>query len=226
MPSAEEVRKVSRLLEMSLGRPLRPNQMDPIGGLVLAILSQNTNDRNRDRAFGRLRERFGSWEEVALASPSEVEEAIRPAGLSKVKSERIINCLRTLKGGDGTLDSLKGMSLEEAEGFLTSIPGIGLKTARCVLLFQLGLPAFPVDTHILRVARRLGLVDPKATAEKAQETLSTGAPPGTNLELHLLLIDHGRRVCRARRPRCGVCPLQAVCAASNPAESGFSTSPR
>ncbi len=211
MPSAEEVRKVSRLLEMSLGRPLRPNQMDPIGGLVLAILSQNTNDRNRDRAFGRLRERFGSWEEVALASPSEVEEAIRPAGLSKVKSERIINCLRTLKGGDGTLDSLKGMSLEEAEGFLTSIPGIGLKTARCVLLFQLGLPAFPVDTHIMRVSKRLGWIPEKASARKAHEILQNSIPHDLVLDLHINMIRLGRTLCRPRNPRCGQCPLLEEC---------------
>lgn len=211
MPSAEEVRKVSRLLEMSLGRPLRPNQMDPMGGLVLAILSQNTNDRNRDRAFGRLRERFGSWEEVALASPSEVEEAIRPAGLSKVKSERIINCLRTLKGGDGTLDSLKGMSLEEAEGFLTSIPGIGLKTARCVLLFQLGLPAFPVDTHIMRVSKRLGWIPEKASARKAHEILQNSIPHDLVLDLHINMIRLGRTLCRPRNPRCGQCPLLEEC---------------
>ena len=211
MPSAEEVRKVSRLLEMSLGRPLRPNQMDPIGGLVLAILSQNTNDRNRDRAFGRLRERFGSWEEVALASPSEVEEAIRPAGVSKVKSERIINCLRTLKGGDGTLDSLKGMSLEEAEGFLTSIPGIGLKTARCVLLFQLGLPAFPVDTHIMRVSKRLGWIPEKASARKAHEILQNSIPHDLVLDLHINMIRLGRTLCRPRNPRCGQCPLLEEC---------------
>jgi len=211
VPSAEEVRKVSRLLEMSLGRPLRPNQMDPMGGLVLAILSQNTNDRNRDRAFGRLRERFGSWEEVALASPSEVEEAIRPAGLSKVKSERIINCLRTLKGGDGTLDSLKGMSLEEAEGFLTSIPGIGLKTARCVLLFQLGLPAFPVDTHIMRVSKRLGWIPEKASARKAHEILQNSIPHDLVLDLHINMIRLGRTLCRPRNPRCGQCPLLEEC---------------
>jgi endonuclease-3 len=211
VPSAEEVRKVSRLLEMSLGRPLRPNQMDPIGGLVLAILSQNTNDRNRDRAFGRLRERFGSWEEVALASPSEVEEAIRPAGLSKVKSERIINCLRTLKDGDGTLDSLKGMSLEEAEGFLTSIPGIGLKTARCVLLFQLGLPAFPVDTHIMRVSKRLGWIPEKASARKAHEILQNSIPHDLVLDLHINMIRLGRTLCRPRNPRCGQCPLLEEC---------------
>jgi endonuclease-3 len=211
VPSAEEVRKVSRLLEMSLGRPLRPNQTDPIGGLVLAILSQNTNDRNRDRAFGRLRERYGSWEEVALASPSEVEEAIRPAGLSKVKSERIINCLRTLKGGDGTLDSLKGMSLEEAEGFLTSIPGIGLKTARCVLLFQLGLPAFPVDTHIMRVSKRLGWIPEKASARKAHEILQNSIPHDLVLDLHINMIRLGRTLCRPRNPRCGQCPLLEEC---------------
>jgi len=211
VPSAEEVRKVSRLLEMSLGRPLRPNQMDPMGGLVLAILSQNTNDRNRDRAFGRLRERFGSWEEVALASPSEVEEAIRPAGLFKVKSERIINCLRTLKGGDGTLDSLKGMSLEEAEGFLTSIPGIGLKTARCVLLFQLGLPAFPVDTHIMRVSKRLGWIPEKASARKAHEILQNSIPHDLVLDLHINMIRLGRTLCRPRNPRCGQCPLLEEC---------------
>jgi endonuclease-3 len=182
-----------------------------MGGLVLAILSQNTNDRNRDRAFGRLRERFGSWEEVALASPSEVEEAIRPAGLSKVKSERIINCLRTLKGGDGTLDSLKGMSLEEAEGFLTSIPGIGLKTARCVLLFQLGLPAFPVDTHIMRVSKRLGWIPEKASARKAHEILQNSIPHDLVLDLHINMIRLGRTLCRPRNPRCGQCPLLEEC---------------
>ena len=211
MPSAEAVRKVSRLLEMSFGRPLRPKHMDPMSGLILAILSQNTNDRNRDRAFGRLRDRFGSWEEVAAASPSEVEEAIRPAGLSQVKSERIINCLRTLKSEDGTLDSLREMSLEEAEGFLTSIPGIGLKTARCVLLFQLGLPAFPVDTHIMRVSKRLGWIPEKASARKAHNILQNCVPHELVLDLHINIIRLGRTLCRPRNPRCGQCPLLEEC---------------
>ncbi len=213
MPSAEAVRKVSRLLEMSFGRPLRPNHMDPVAGLVLAILSQNTNDRNRDRAFWRLRERFGSWEEVAAASPSEVEEAIRPAGLSRVKSARIISCLRTLGIGDGmcSLDSLKGMSLREAEGFLTSIHGIGLKTARCVLLFQLGLPAFPVDTHIMRVSRRLGWIPEKASAQKAHEILQNSVPHELVLDLHMNMIRLGRTLCRPKNPRCGQCPVLEEC---------------
>jgi len=200
----------------------------PLDTLILTLLSQATNDGNASRAYAELRKRFPRWEDVLRADVDEIEDAIRVGGLGKSKARRIKEILERLENerGELSLDFLKGLSVREVMDYLTSFKGVGCKTAACVALFALGLDAFPVDTHILRVARRLGLVDPKATAEKAQETLSTGAPPGTNLELHLLLIDHGRRVCRARRPRCGVCPLQAVCAASNPAESGFSTSPR
>lgn len=213
MPPAEEVLEVAGALERALGLPPKASAGDPVSGLILAILSQNTNDRNRDRAFQRLRERFPAWEEVAEAQPEEVEETIRVAGLSKLKSRRIVGCLRGLMGPDGkvTMDRLRGMSVEQGQRELLAIPGVGIKTARCVLLFEFGLPAFPVDTHILRVCKRLGWLPPKASAQKAHEILQELVPPELVHSLHVHLIHLGRTRCRPRSPGCGNCPILRWC---------------
>lgn len=214
MPSTEEmVVKVAKALAQSLGTPPRASLGDPVSGLVLAILSQNTNDKNRDRAFQGLRARFPSWEDVADATPEDVEETIRVAGLSRVKSHRIVDCLKGLRGSGGrvSLEHLRGMSLEDAQRELLLIPGVGIKTARCVLLFELGLPAFPVDTHILRVAKRLGWLPLEASAQRAHRDLQELVPPHLVHELHVNLIHLGRTHCKPRSPRCGSCPILQWC---------------
>lgn len=192
--------------------PHRP-RLDPVSELVSTILSQNTSDGNRDRAFARLRERFPTWEAVRDAPVEEVEEAIRPAGLSRVKAPRIQEALRriTRQRGMLTLDFLTEMPLSEARAWLSSIPGVGPKTAAIVLLFAFGRPAFPVDTHIYRLGKRLGLLPSNVSRERAHVLLEELLPPETYLTFHLNLIRHGREVCHARRPDCLRCLLVDLC---------------
>jgi endonuclease III len=184
----------------------------PIDELILTVLSQNTNDRNRDVAYERLRMRFpGSWAEVRDAPVEAIEEAIRPGGLSNTKAVRIQEILRAL--GDDDLAWLDEAPLEEARSFLTSLPGVGRKTAACVLLFSFGRPDVPVDTHVSRVGGRLGLFRPGAPFEEAHDELTRLArgDPDDAYELHVALIRHGRRTCVARAPGCGECPLRRMC---------------
>ncbi|MDY6877868.1 MAG: endonuclease III [Chloroflexota bacterium] len=189
---------------------------DPVATLVSTILSQNTNDVNRDRAFERLRERFPTWEAVRDASLEELVEAVRPAGLAPTKAPRIQEALRRIteergERGEIGLGFLDEMGLEEAREWLLSIPGVGPKTAAIVLLFALGKPAFPVDTHVHRLARRLGLIPDRTTREKAHQLLEQLAPPEIYYSFHLNLIAHGRAVCHARNPKCGRCVLRDEC---------------
>ena len=186
---------------------------DPVATLVGTILSQNTNDVNRDRAFERLRERFPTWEAVRDASPEPLVEAVRPAGLAPTKAPRIQEALRriTAERGEISLDFLADLPLEEAREWLTSLPGVGPKTTAIVLLFALGRPAFPVDTHVHRVARRLGLVPDRTTREKAHELLEQLVPPEIYYPFHLNLIAHGRAVCHARSPEHERCVLRGDC---------------
>jgi len=186
---------------------------DPVASLVLTILSQNTNDVNRDRAFERLLARFPTWEAVRDAPPEELVEAIRPAGLAPTKGPRIQGALRTIteERGEIELGFLKEMGLEEARAWLLAIPGVGPKTAAIVLLFALGRPAFPVDTHVHRVTLRLGLIPAKTSREKAHTLLEALVPPEIYYPLHLNLIEHGRAVCHARTPECGRCILKEYC---------------
>jgi endonuclease-3 len=175
--------------------------------LILTVLSQNTNDRNRDIAYGRLRERFGSWDEVRDAPQLEVEEAIRPGGLAPTKSKVIQNILRALDGDD--LGWLETAAVEEGREYLCSLPGVGRKTAACVLLFSFGLPDVPVDTHVFRVGSRLGIFRPGASFEEAHDEMLRFADEA--YELHVSLIRHGRRTCTARNPGCPECPLLSIC---------------
>jgi endonuclease-3 len=177
--------------------------------LILTVLSQNTNDRNRDVAYGRLRERLPTWPAVRDAPEDEVEEAIRPGGISRVKASRIQTILRSLDGDD--LSWLEGAPLEEGRDHLLALPGVGRKTAACVLLFSFGLPDFPVDTHVHRVGTRLGLLRPGASFDEAHEAMRELAPPEDSYELHLNLIRHGRAICLARAPGCHECPLRRMC---------------
>ena len=197
------------------GIPLAKPHGHPIAELILTVLSQSTNDRNRDVAYLALRERFVDWEAVRDAPVDEIEAAIRPGGISKVKSARIKAILEaiteTAPGGELSLGWLASQSVPEAQAYLTSLPGVGRKTAACVLLFALGMRDVPVDTHVSRVGTRLGLFRPKAPFEEMHDTMLSITPPGEELELHLNLLRHGRRTCHARRPACADCALQRMC---------------
>jgi endonuclease-3 len=205
--------RVAEILEDVYGYPTWRPYLPPVDELVSTILSQNTNDGNRDLAFDSLKRRYDSWEAVRDAPPEDVIEAIRSAGLANQKGPRIQAALRyiTHTQGEISLDFLADMAVEQAKTWLTQIRGIGPKTAAIILLFTFNKPAFPVDTHIHRVTQRLGLIDPKTTAEQAHEELEAIIPPDQYYAAHLNIIRHGREVCHARRPNCEECPLTAYC---------------
>ena len=189
----------------------------PIAELILTVLSQSTNDRNRDVAYLRLRERLPSWEAVMRAPLADVEEAIRPGGISKVKSARIQAILRAIAADprdpphELSLDWLPRAPIDEARDYLIALPGVGRKTAACVLLFAYGLREVPVDTHVSRVGARLGLLRPGAPFSELHDGMLALTPPGQELELHVNLLRHGRRTCHARSPACGQCALWRMC---------------
>jgi endonuclease-3 len=208
------MRDISRRLARRFGEPdLCGHEISPVRNLVLTILSQNTTDANRDRAFESLMRRFPTFPRLAAAKPAEVEEAIRVGGLAKAKGAAILSALSRLKKerGDYTLGFLQSMPLPDARAYLTSFKGVGVKTANIILLFSFGLPAFPVDTHILRVTKRLGLVPGTADLAKAALALEPHVPAGKQMPLHLNLIRLGRELCRPRNPLCVECPLLAAC---------------
>ena len=202
----------SRLLE-TYGEPSWRSDLDPVSQLVSTILSQNTNDVNRDVAYERLTQRLPTWEAVRDAGVEEVVEAIRPAGLANQKGPRIQEALRTITEERGELDLgfLADLPLEEARDWLTSMKGVGPKTAAIVLLFALDRPAFPVDTHVHRVTKRLGLIGPKTSREKAHDEMERLVEPKDYFVFHINLIQHGRQICSSRKPNCSECPLQDLC---------------
>jgi endonuclease-3 len=190
---------------------------DPIAELILPVLTQATNDRNRDVAYLRLRGRFPTWEQVRDAPLAEVEEAIRPGGISKVKSARIQEILRAISAHprdpehELSLDWLARAPIEEGRDYLLALPGVGRKTAACVLLFACGMRDVPVDTHVSRVGTRLALFRAGAPFEELHDEMLALTPPGQELELHVNLLRHGRRTCHARRPACEECALARMC---------------
>lgn len=209
MADRRKVRAIRDRLRREYGRPvLRPHHA-PVDELILTVLSQNTNDRNRDVAYGRLRERFSSWAEVREASVEEVEDAIRPGGLAPTKAVRIKQILDAV--GDDNLAWLEEAPLGEARDYLCDLPGVGRKTAACVLLFSYGRPDVPVDTHVYRVGTRLGLWPERTSLEQAHDGMLRLVDPEDAYELHVLLIRHGRRTCTARNPDCETCPLRRMC---------------
>lgn len=201
-----------RLLE-HYGQPTWRNPLPALDELVSTILSQNTNDVNRDRAFEALRAKFPSWEDVRDAPTEAVIEAIRPAGLANQKGPRLQQVLRAITAERGALDLqfLKDLPVDEARAWLTRFNGVGPKTAAIVLLFSLGRPAFPVDTHVHRVTGRLGLRPEKMSADDAHAHFEKLLPPETYYAAHLNLIRHGREVCHARSPECERCVLRRMC---------------
>jgi len=212
-PGAAAVRRAHRLLEKAFGPLDPPRRLDPLEELILTVLSQNTSDVNRDRAYASLMDRFSSWEEVVEADPGDVAEAIRPGGLANTKAPRIQAILRAIEEREGRLDLgfLHRMSDEEVRDHLMGLPGVGPKTAACVLAFSLERPALPVDTHVLRVARRLGYVGSKTGADAAHEAMAHLVPAEIRVSMHVGLIRLGRAVCKPGRPRCEECPLQGLC---------------
>jgi len=206
-------KEVIALLAAQYGELPRRPRRDPLDELVLGVLSQNTSDVNSDRAFAQLKRAFPGWQSVVEGPSSRVEEAIRPGGLAPTKSLRIRAILAEVlkRRGSFDLSFLRAMPLEEAEAWLTSLPGVGPKTAAVVLLFSLGRPAFPVDTHVHRVLRRLGLAPSGASATQAQAMWEPRLAAEDVYPFHMYLIVHGRRTCAARRPRCPECNLRRRC---------------
>ncbi|MDQ3722687.1 MAG: DNA lyase [Actinomycetota bacterium] len=209
-PSRARVTRIRERLAEVYGVPVAGPHGHPIAELVLTVLSQSTNDRNRDVAYLRLRERFPSWEAVRDAPLEEIEEAIRPGGISKVKSARIQAILRAI-GDPLELDWMADAPVAESQGYLCALPGVGRKTAACVLLFSFGLRDVPVDTHVSRVAMRLLLLRPNAPFEELHDAMLALTPPGAELELHVNLLRHGRRACHSQRPACAACALRRMC---------------
>lgn len=186
---------------------------EPLDDLILTVLSQNTNDRNRDRAFDALRAKFPTWESVAAAPAAQIADCIKVAGLGDTKSERIKEILRIIKDkfGEYSIKKLSEWKTEEIRSFLVSLPGVGVKTAGVVLVFDLGRAAFPVDTHISRISRRLGWAPEKMPPDKIQEYLEATLPADRFGGAHLNFLEHGRHVCDARNPKCGECGLRKWC---------------
>jgi endonuclease-3 len=209
-PGGRRVRAIRDRLREVYGIPRAAPHRRPVEELILTVLSQSTNDRNRDVAYVRLRRRFASWEDVRDAPVHGVEEAIRSGGISKVKSARIQAILRALPD-PVSLDDLAGVPVATARERLCVLPGVGRKTAACVLLFAFGMRDVPVDTHVSRVATRLGLLRPGAPFEELHDELLAMTPRGQELELHVNLLRHGRRTCHSQRPACAACALRRMC---------------
>jgi endonuclease III len=217
--SRRRVRALADRLRAVYGRPLAVPHERPLDELVLTVLSQSTNDRNRDVAFLRLRARFGAdevdWAGVRDAPREAVEQAIRPGGISRVKSARIQAILGALaergENANSSLDWMRDAPVGEARAHLLELPGVGRKTAACVLLFAFGRREVPVDTHVSRVGGRLGLLASAAPLDQQHDQMLALTPPGRELELHVNLLRHGRRTCHARAPLCAECALARMC---------------
>jgi len=211
------VERIIELLEQEYGKLEWQPDGKPLAGLVRTILSQNTSDTNSKRAFDMLMSTFGSWQAIASAPVQEIAYAIRVGGLSKVKAVRIKEILNQIRGEQGgiSLDFLSLLDASEAKDYLMKLPGVGEKTANCVLLFSLGKPCLPVDTHVFRVARRLGLIDDRVSINEAHRLLQQQVPPSKVYQFHILMIKHGRKICHARNPECDRCILSNDCPSSS-----------
>jgi endonuclease-3 len=211
-----KIEEVIELLEREYGpRKWQPDR-NPVDVLIGTILSQNTSDTNSGRAFASLKASFDGWETVASAPAEHIAQVIKSGGLSQIKAVRIKQVLDQIEKEQGSisLDALRTMNMAEAEDYLMRLPGVGHKTARCVLLFSLGKPSLPVDTHIFRVAKRLGLLDSRASIEKAHSLLQELITPSKVYQFHVHMIEHGRRICHARQPSCHRCILRYICPSS------------
>jgi len=212
-PQQEQTTLILLRLEASYGVAIPPTARDPLDELIACILSQSTSDVNSFRAFANLKSRFPNWEAAAEASIEEVADSIRSGGLANSKAPRIQAILRSVAARHGAmnLDFLTGLSDAEGMAYLTALPGVGPKTAAIVLCFALGRPVLPVDTHVFRVAWRLGLIEKKIGEAKAHSVLQAQLQPELSFRFHVAFLTHGRRVCKAPLPRCGVCTLTDLC---------------
>lgn len=216
------LRAINRRLEQRFGPLEPPRATDPLEELVWTVLSQHTSDLNAERAFHALRAAYPTWDSVVRARPDRVADAIRSGGLANTKAVRIQEILREIAEREGGYDlsRLRDASDPEVRGYLTTLPGVGPKTAAVVMAFALGRDAIPVDTHVHRVSRRLGLIPPKASAERAHDILAELVPDELKTPLHVGLIRLGREVCKAPLPRCEDCPLVDLCPTA-PSVLGF-----
>lgn len=216
-PERRRAREIVRRLARAYGRghPARPRpkRRGPLEELIFTVLSQNTSDVNRDRAWAEMRARYPTWEDVTRAPVRQLAASIATGGLANTKAPRIRAILREVRSREGRLSlaRLRRLPDDEARAYLRTLPGIGPKTVACVLAFSLGRPALPVDTHVHRVATRLGLVDARATPERAQGILEALIPPPQRVDAHLDFIAHGRTTCRAQSPACEACVLLDLC---------------
>lgn len=210
---AARVKAIHQALLGGYGPRRWRKRLDPLSELIFTILSQNTSDVNRDRAYERLRSEFPTWEGVRDAPVEEIAQAIRPGGLANIKAPRIKDILYTIteRWGELSLEFICQMEIEAAKEWLGSLRGVGPKTTACVLLFGCGRPAFPVDTHVYRVSKRLGLIRRITSAQEAHKILEALLSPQDYYAFHLNLIAHGREVCKARHPRCEICVLAPYC---------------
>ncbi|MCM8790897.1 MAG: endonuclease III [Candidatus Omnitrophica bacterium] len=213
MRNKQKTEKVLALVEKAYGRPAPLRKTPPIDEIIRTILSQNTNDRNSLAAFAILKRHFKSWESLLKADTSSIAGLIKHAGLANIKAARIKEVLSEIERREGrlSLSSLKKMDVEDALLYLRSLKGVGPKTAACVLLFSFGKPAMPVDTHIFRVAKRMGLLSGKVTVEQAHSVLTKLVPKHLIYAFHLGIIEHGRKICKAQNPLCGFCVLYNMC---------------
>jgi endonuclease III len=206
-------RWVTRVLAETYGSPRHGNKDDPLDELVFILLSQMTTQKSFGRVFERLKEQLPTWDQVLEVPTPYLQSLIQDAGLSGQRASRIHSILETLREDFGapTLEPLREESDEEAEAYLTSLPGVGVKTAKCVMMYSLGRAVLPVDTHVLRVATRLGLVYPDTTRSQAHRLLAAVIPAKDRYAFHVNALAHGRAVCKARKPECPSCPLQLLC---------------
>jgi len=213
MNSMADVQKILELLSAEYGSVSWRRRGKPVAVLVQTILSQNTSDRNSRPAFERLLASFSGWHDIANAGVAQICRAIQAGGLGMVKARYIKKALQEIqhRRGGFDLEFLKNLPLDEARDWLMQLPGVGMKTASVVLLFSLGMPALPVDTHVFRVTKRLGLIDDKISVEKAHRLLEQRVPSDDVYQFHVLLIEHGRGTCKAQRPRCVECVLASLC---------------
>jgi endonuclease-3 len=212
----DQLARAVAVLDDFYGRPVLSPRYPPVDELVFTVLSQNTADVNTERSFAALKARFPDWASARDAEVDDIEAAIVLGGLAHTKAPRIKSILEALSArtGEPDLGVLDGMADADAQAYLTGLPGVGPKTAACVLLFSLGRPLMPVDTHVHRVARRLGIIEVKVTAEQAHPLLTELAGPDDAAQIYAVHVDfvrHGRRICHARLPACGECPLAGVC---------------
>ena len=212
-PGEDEIRAVHRRLRAGQGRFVAKPGLPVIDELVATVLSQHTSDVNSERAFAQLKRRFPSWQQVADAPVDEVAHAIRSGGIANQKARRIQQILTAIEEREGSMDLTRLDACDDAtvESYLRALPGVGPKTAACVLVFSMGRPAFPVDTHVHRIVRRLGWIPATATADRAYQLLAPLVPADIRYDLHVAMITHGRTVCRARQPSCGTCVVRDLC---------------